>query len=142
MQKRKRNFIVANAAIIFGVVFFVVISSALSDVEALKCVFLNKLHLYCPGCGGTRAVYALLNLDFVASFVYNPVVILGGIAYMYYDVRAIIAIYKKDEAYFLKRKFILLMVLAGILIAYFVIRNVLLINGIDLIGDVLGKGVI
>ena len=141
MQKRKRNFIITNVAIIFGVLFFAIISSALSDVEALKCVFLNKLHLYCPGCGGTRAVYALLNFDFVASFIYNPIVILGGIAYLYYDARAIIAICKKDEEYFLKRKFTLLMVLAGILIAYFIIRNVLLLNGIDLIGDVLGKGV-
>ena len=87
-------------------------------------------------------MYALLRFDLLASLIYNPIVPLGAIVYVYYNIRAIIAIRKKDEEYFLTRKYTLLIILAGILIAYFIIRNILLFNGIDLIGDVLGKGVI
>ena len=142
MKKRKRNFIIINVTLIASVFCFAIISSILADTEIFKCVFLNKLHIYCPGCGGTRAVYALLRFDLLASLIYNPIVPLGALVYAYYNIRAIIAIRKKDEEYFLKRKYTLLIILAGILIAYFIIRNILLFNGIDLIGDVLGKGVI
>ena len=38
------------------------------------CVFLYFLGIPCPGCGMTRALRALLRLDFVAAFTYNPLI--------------------------------------------------------------------
>lgn len=50
------------------------------------CPFYDKLHLYCPGCGNTRSVMALLRGDILASLRYNitPVllVVLGGLWYV------------------------------------------------------------
>mgnify|MGYP001218653100 CR=1 FL=1 len=39
------------------------------------CFFQQMTGLYCPGCGGTRAVLALLTGHPVKSFFYHPVVL-------------------------------------------------------------------
>jgi hypothetical protein len=39
----------------------------------VRCPFAAILHQPCPGCGTTRAVRALLSLDFGAAFRFNPV---------------------------------------------------------------------
>ncbi len=41
------------------------------------CMFHAVTGFYCPGCGGTRAVLALLHGDLVQSFRYHPVVPYG-----------------------------------------------------------------
>lgn len=33
------------------------------------CSFKTKFHIYCPGCGGTRALKALLQFHPIKSFV-------------------------------------------------------------------------
>lgn len=43
------------------------------------CGFSQTLHLYCPGCGGTRSVKYLLEFDLVRSFLANPVPIYTAI---------------------------------------------------------------
>lgn len=40
------------------------------------CYCLRKFHIYCPGCGGTRALHALLHLDILQSLKYNPFIII------------------------------------------------------------------
>lgn len=39
---------------------------------AIPCVFHELTGLYCPGCGMTRTVLALLKFDFAQAFRYNP----------------------------------------------------------------------
>lgn len=39
-----------------------------------ECRFKEATGLYCPGCGGTRAVRALLSGHLIRSFVYHPFV--------------------------------------------------------------------
>ena len=41
----------------------------------LPCLFYVTSGNYCPGCGGTRAVLALLRGDIFASLYYHPVVL-------------------------------------------------------------------
>ena len=38
------------------------------------CSFRAVTGYYCPGCGGTRAIRALLEGDLIASFLYHPFV--------------------------------------------------------------------
>lgn len=40
----------------------------------MPCLFQQMTGLYCPGCGGTRAVRALLAGHPFLSFLYHPVV--------------------------------------------------------------------
>lgn len=48
----------------------------------LPCTLYTWTGLYCPGCGGTRSIYALLQGNLVQSFCFHPfvpyAVILGG----------------------------------------------------------------
>ena len=37
-----------------------------------SCPFYELLHLYCPGCGSTRATYCLLHGDLNGVWHYNP----------------------------------------------------------------------
>uniref|UniRef100_UPI004056F5A2 DUF2752 domain-containing protein n=1 Tax=Acetatifactor sp. TaxID=1872090 RepID=UPI004056F5A2 len=54
------------------VLYFAVIRDFLPPAS---CVFLKMFGLYCPGCGGTRAVEALLHGRILESLWYHPVVL-------------------------------------------------------------------
>lgn len=59
----------------FGYVYIAPVLSDTYPVIFWECVFKNFFHLYCPGCGGTHALYALLHLHPLESFLYHPLVI-------------------------------------------------------------------
>jgi len=40
------------------------------------CWFFGEFHIYCPGCGCTRALIAMLHGDIPMSLYYNPAVFL------------------------------------------------------------------
>lgn len=46
-----------------------------------SCVLYSLLGIYCPGCGGTRALEALLQGHFLASFRYHPLVLYTAVLY-------------------------------------------------------------
>jgi hypothetical protein len=43
------------------------------------CVFFAMTGLHCPGCGSTRAVYALLHLDLARAIHMNALLVLIGL---------------------------------------------------------------
>ena len=100
-----------------------------------KCVAVRFLHLYCTGCGGTRAVGALLRLDVLGAFRLNPFVPVAAGLFIYYDIRAAIAI-ARDDKLVVKVHNAVWILLAVFLIAMTVGRNAALVYfGYDPIGD-------
>ncbi|WP_158961264.1 DUF2752 domain-containing protein [Myroides fluvii] len=92
----------------------------------VTCTIKDFTGLDCPGCGGQRAIDAIIKGKFIAAFYYNQLI------YLYLSVIAYIYVLFV-ESYLLKNKefvrqfgfttkFALLFVLAIIL--FFVIRNV------------------
>lgn len=60
------------AAVICLIVWKVTGQSFIPPVP--PCTIHAVTGLYCPGCGGTRAVYALIQGKFFTSFYYHPIV--------------------------------------------------------------------
>lgn len=49
-----------------------------------ECVLLKLTGLPCLACGGTRAVYYLFSGDIYRSFINNPIIIYGVLAYLHF----------------------------------------------------------
>jgi hypothetical protein len=100
-----------------------------------SCVLHDRLHLYCPLCGGTRAIEAILRLDFAAAFSYNPLVILLLIGLLAWDLLALIRLLRGRDSVFALPTWVWITLIA-LAIAYGILRNALLVSvGYDPLGD-------
>lgn len=103
-----------------------------------ECIIHKCFKVYCPGCGGTRAVVELLHLNLAKSLYYNPIVIL-----LFLDIIFIAALKVKKKIYPEKRKNYTIRMVSNIFIliiwlSFSVVRDYLLIfKNIDMIGDFL-----
>ena len=57
------------------IIQFIISLLTLYKNKGLPCMFYSITGYYCPGCGGTRAVLALLSGHPWTSFCYHPLVI-------------------------------------------------------------------
>lgn len=99
------------------------------------CVLHDRLFLYCPLCGGTRAVAALLKMNFVAAFHANAyVTALAVVAAVHYIVAWVRLLRGGTVLFrFLAWEWITVGVL---LLLWGVLRNLLMIRvGYDPLGD-------
>ena len=75
------------AVALFGGYFLL---AALTGFDLAKhlppCGFHLLTGYYCPGCGGTRAVWALLHLQLWRSFCYHPMVPYGAALYVWFMI--------------------------------------------------------
>lgn len=69
-------------AIIIPLGFSILTKLTDSDILNSVCLFDRIFHLYCPGCGGSRAMIALLKGQFIVSFWMHPVVIYSFLIYL------------------------------------------------------------
>ena len=130
-------FIAVNAsALLLLFVAFPIYYKYIRPLPMNKCNMLEILHLYCPGCGGTRAFRALCELDIIASFKYNATVPLGAVAFIIYEVVMIKHLIQRTEREFFFRPWMIYSFLIFWLVL-FVVRNALLLFGIDVLGNIL-----
>lgn len=99
------------------------------------CLTHQLFHLYCPLCGGTRAVSALLRLDVVSALRYNPLVVAFALGLVIYDAVALAHVFRGGELPRLKVGWLAVTLVA---VGYFALRNILMIAfGIDPLGELL-----
>ena len=53
---------------IFGVILYALVLRAFNAT----CIIRSLLHIPCPACGMTRAIWCALRLDFSQAFAYHP----------------------------------------------------------------------
>lgn len=73
------------AACLFAGVLIKITGIRLNQI-LLPCLFNTLTGIYCPGCGGTRALAAMLQGNLADSLHYHPVVIYGAALYVWYIV--------------------------------------------------------
>lgn len=131
-----RDFIIANlaAGLGCGFMFVGIVLQEIGILPQPPCAFLYYTHMYCPGCGGTRALKSLLKGHVVRSLCYNPAVVLGAILILYYEVTVLMTIFGKQGRIYYTRNMKPIIIYVIIVLAFFIIRNVLLVGfGIDIL---------
>ena len=133
---RHSMFLGLHAAAIIGAILFPLymkVAAWLADIFG-GCL-MHRFFIYCPLCGGTRAVAALIRFDFLAAWNYNAFVVLLVAVALGLDVWAWIRYFQKKEPLIILPKWSWF-VFCSALVIYFILRNVLMIFfGIDPTGD-------
>ena len=84
----------------------------------IPCPFYTITGWYCPGCGVTRMLFSIINLDFYQAFRYNSAVfILLIMAIIYWIIKLL---FKKD----LRIPDYVYYILLAIFIIYGILRNI------------------
>lgn len=94
----------------------------------IECSFHKFTHLYCPGCGGTRASYYLSRGRFLKSFLCNPFVIYTVGDYIVFMINTILVKLTKKVGFTGFPVTVTIYVGVGILLGQCVVRNILLIG--------------
>lgn len=91
---------------------------------AIQCPFYALTGLYCPGCGITRCLFALLKLNFKEAFYFNQLVfILLPFFGLYICYKAYVALFQKENKVKKYMPNYVLYVLLGITILFGILRN-------------------
>ncbi len=86
------------------------------------CLFYEMTGYYCPGCGNTRAVLALLQGHILRAFGYNPMIpVLAMVLLACYGERVFAAFGK--QVHLFPRSWAWFYFLLGAILAYDVLRN-------------------
>ncbi len=92
---------------------------------SIECPIYKIFHLYCPGCGITRAIISITKFNFYQAFRYNPfVVILLPFIFIYIFYTIYIYLFDKQNKIIKKIPSSIYYVLIILLIIYGILRNI------------------
>ena len=129
--------LLAVAMIVFAFGYRALIDSLPFGNVYSNCPLHDYLHLYCPGCGGTRAMVALIRGQLWHSLRCNPLSAYLAAGFLYFDATALYRIIKSKTPV-LRIPLWYWWVLLALAALSFIARNVLLVFfGVDYLGDLL-----
>lgn len=131
------GFILFNCSILLGAAILMPYRRLADSVlkPYIYC-FLNRyFHIYCPTCGMTRVFDSVLHLRFADAARENICILVLILLTAYFDIRAFIALLRRENKIF-KVKLVHMWIFIAFLLIHAAVRNILLIRfGIDPLGD-------
>lgn len=109
---RKRIVRIYAVALAIGAAYYALITFAGIKVP---CIYVTWFGLACPGCGATRMVLSMLQLDFRAAFGHNPMLFV-----LFFLWNAVALLYFLGRPGFVRQRGFLYGVLAVTMAALFV----------------------
>ena len=115
---KKREYIIIGGAFLLGVILMILFK--------VDCPWKKIFDIDCAGCGTTRMVVSLIQLDFYQAFRFNPFIfVLLVLCILYLGYILICKLLKKNYITIGKKTFIVIVLLSVI---FMVFRN---INGFE-----------
>lgn len=113
---------------LFGVTIIILKIKNIEVTELIDapCGFYTHLHLYCPGCGGTRAVKYMLHGNILYSLWCHPFVLYSFVLMVYFTVRYSIYLISKKRIKKWNFKYMYIYIDVGLLLGQWIIKNILL----------------
>lgn len=121
----------------FGIGYFILsmLHISITDLNPWPCALYSTVGLYCPGCGGTRAMNYLLHGHFLQSFVYHPVVPYTGALVFCYILSHSLSILTKGRLRAMLFRPVYFYIMIGIILVNWIVKDALiLVKGIYLMG--------
>ena len=132
MKSKRRVFLIYNACLLLflaGVLLYWLLLRRAG--LPFRCAFWESLHLYCPGCGATRAMEALLCGRVLLSLSYNPLALLLPLCALYYEVSLFPPVWRRRAPLAWPA-----LTLSYFALGFFLLRNLFFFCfGIDSLGD-------
>ena len=136
-KKSAKLYLLIHAVLVGMLLLFPLyrIFTELLPARLVRCFLHDRMMLYCPFCGGTRAIGHLLRLDVFAAWNANPLVVLLSAFLLMLDLVALIRLLRGKRALFVLPKWSWIALLA-VTVFYGILRNYLMIaHGYDPLGD-------
>lgn len=124
MNRRRRNLIIViSPALIIPILLLAGnIYQIYIRKFILPCPVYTLFRIYCPGCGGTRAIYALLDGDFMLALRNNALYFSCFIMCLLFWLENLIALFGRDVK-IIPRSGKFLLAASGIMLLYIILRN-------------------
>ena len=98
-----------------------------------RCTVLAHTGWYCPGCGGTRAVIALLHGHPLASLYYHPIVLYAGAVFTVFMVSQTLQRLTGGRVRGMRYRDIYLYIGIAVILINWIVKNVFLYFGTQLL---------
>ncbi len=122
----KRMFIYGLVFGLPGMALIFIYPSLAEYIGPGQCRFLAVTGFYCPGCGCTRAVRAMLHGHFVLSVLYNPAVMYGTVIWLLYEGSHILELLHVPHIRGMKFRYGYIYAGIVILLANWIIKNIIM----------------
>lgn len=117
---RKR--IIKLAVLFITIIISTLIGLYILDIIKFTCILRKLFNIYCVGCGTTRMIKALINLEIYQAFRYNPFMFILGVILIPYILYNIYLYIKKGKIVLPSLKIIIFIFILSFI--YMILRNI------------------